>query len=287
MNSKQVLIALNHVPGMGPKTIHRLLKLWPNLEEFWVEFNKGHLYHRLPLILQEALKKLPWSLVEQDLAWSLSKQHYVVTCLDETYPTLLRHIDAAPPVLYLKGNLDALQKPLLAMVGTRQPSSYGQDVTRQWGMAFVKSQLGLVSGLALGVDTVVHQTCLAHQGVTIAVLGSGLDWIYPKKNVALAEKIQENGLLMSEFSRHLPPSPGQFPRRNRIISGLSLCTLVVEAAMKSGSLITARYAVEQNREVFAIPGQVGHPLSLGCHWLIQQGARLASMPGDILSEYPL
>lgn len=285
LNNIEILIALNHVPGMGPKTIHRLLKLFPNLDELWEAFQKGQLVHRLPLAILEALRILPWALVEKDLQWRELTGHHILTVFDEHYPQLLRQIQAAPPVLYLKGNLSALQVPLLAMIGTRQPTHYAKRVSVEWTNEFVKKNIGLVSGMALGIDTSVHTSCIAQEGITIAVLGSGIDCIYPKKNMALAEKIQERGLLISEFPRHLPPKPGQFPRRNRIISGLAWCTLVVEAAEKSGSLITAHYALEQNREVFAIPGTVGHHLSLGCHRLIQQGARLAAVPEDVWREY--
>ncbi len=282
MNSRALLLALNHVSGMGPKTIHRLLQRWPHLPDIFYVDQKY-----LPTALFQAIQQLPWQKVEDDLKWSEHSNHHIVTCLDPEYPKLLLETVGYPPVLYMKGNLKALNAVFLAMVGTRHPTAYGKKVALAWGSRFVKDGIALVSGLALGIDSMVHMACMDNQGVTIAVLGSGVEWVYPKKNVALAEKIQENGLLISEFSRNLPPSPGQFPRRNRIISGLALCTLVVEAAEKSGSLITAAYAVEQNREVFAIPGPVGHPLSLGCHRLLQQGARLAAVPEDVLSEYAL
>ena len=277
-----LLLALNHVSGMGPKTIHRLLQRWPHLPDIF-----GVDRQQMPPALFQVIQQLPWQKVEADLKWGEHPHHHILTCIDSDYPKLLLETVGCPPVLYLKGNLKALNQVFCAMVGTRRPTGYGQKVAYSWGKFFVENGIGLVSGLALGIDSAVHSTCIDHQGVTIAVLGSGVDWIYPKKNLALADKIQENGLLMSEFSRNLPPSPGQFPRRNRIISGLALCTLVVEAAEKSGSLITAEYAVEQNREVFAIPGPVGHPLSLGCHRLLQQGARLAAVPEDVLSEYAL
>ena len=282
MNSRTLLLALNHVSGMGPKTIHRLLQRWPHLPDI-LDVSRQD----LPPALFQVIQQLSWQKVEDDLKWSEHPSHHILTCIDPGYPKLLLETVGYPPVLYLKGNLTALNHVFLAMVGTRHPTLYGKKVALAWGSRFTHEGIGLVSGLALGIDSMVHMACVANQGVTIGVLGSGIEWVYPKKNVALAEKIQENGLLISEFSRNLPPSPGQFPRRNRIISGLALCTLVVEAAENSGSLITAAYAVEQNREVFAIPGPVGHPLSLGCHRLLQQGARLAAVPEDVLSEYAL
>ena len=267
---------------MGPKTIHRLLQRWPHLPDLFDVSRQD-----LPPALFQAIHQLPWRKVEDDLKWSEHPNHHILTCIDLDYPKLLLETVGYPPVLYLKGNLKALSHVFLAMVGTRHPTDYGYKVALSWGSRFTNEGIGLVSGLALGIDSMVHMACVNHGGVTIGVLGSGIEWVYPKKNVALADKIQENGLLISEFSRNLPPSPGQFPRRNRIISGLALCTLVVEAAENSGSLITAAYAVEQNREVFAIPGPVGRPLSLGCHRLLQQGARLAAEPEDVLSEYAL
>jgi DNA processing protein len=282
LNSRALLLALNHVSGMGPKTIHRLLQRWPHLPDI-LRVEKQN----LPPALFQAIQQLPWQKVDDDLKWCEHPNHHILTCIDSDYPKLLLETVGYPPVLYLKGNLKALNHVFLAMVGTRRPTVYGKNLAFEWGAHFVNEGIGLVSGLALGIDSMVHLACVKNHGVTIAVLGSGVDWVYPKKNVALADKIQENGLLISEFSRKLPPNPGQFPRRNRIISGLALCTLVVEAAERSGSLITADYAVEQNREVFAIPGPVGNSMSLGCHRLLQQGARLAAVPEDVLSEYAL
>lgn len=211
--------------------------------------------------------------------------HHLLTLIDERYPPALREIQRYPPLLYIKGDPGVLLTPQLAVVGSRHCSHYG----REWGAWFVQqlalNKITITSGLARGVDAVAHRAALQARGETIAVLGSGLQHLYPANHAALAEEIvASGGALVSEFPLDTPPCAANFPRRNRIISGLSQGVLVVEATLKSGSLITARYALEQNRNVYALPGALGNAGSEGTHWLIQQGALLVTQPEDILTE---
>lgn len=202
------------------------------------------------------------------------------------YPQSLSELRDAPPLLYYQGNLNSLQQPVIAMVGSRKPSDYASYWARQCARELAASGVSVISGLAMGIDGCVHQGAV-ETGSTIAVLGSGLDIIYPARHLTLAQTITERGLLLSEFPPGTEPQARHFPSRNRIISGLSLATVVVEAAIKSGSLITARQAADQGREVFALPGMVTNPLSHGCHQLIRDGAGLVQGSADILQELGL
>lgn len=206
---------------------------------------------------------------------------------DPHYPAALLHTADPPLMLYAQGRLELLSRPAVAVVGSRNPTAQGLDHAHDFAAAFSEVGLTVVSGLALGIDGAAHTGALVHAGTggsTIAVLGTGLDRVYPKRHLALAHQIAREGLLLSEYALGTPPLPANFPRRNRIISGLSLGTLVVEAALKSGSLVTARLAAEQGREVFAIPGSIHAPQSRGCHELIRQGARLVEGVADVLDE---
>lgn len=208
-------------------------------------------------------------------------------CLsDETYPPLLKQIADPPPVLYLAGRTELLQTDCMAIVGSRASTAYGRRTAFSLARSLATS-LTIVSGLALGIDTEAHSGCLAVGGSTIAVLGCGLDVIYPYQNRRLYEKIRESGLLMSEYPLGTPPEGFRFPARNRIIAGVSLGVIVVEAARKSGSLITAQMALDSGREVFAVPGQVDSFKSEGTHWLLKQGAKLVQSAEDVLEEVQL
>lgn len=187
-------------------------------------------------------------------------------------------------MLYVRGRLDVLNTPAFAIVGTRSPTARGAADAAQFAQALSEAGLTIVSGLADGIDAAAHRGGLRAAASSVAVLGTGLDRVYPAKNRALAHELAESGALVSEFALGTPPLPDHFPRRNRIISGLSLGCLVVEAAMHSGSLITARCAVEQGRDVFALPGSIHSPQSKGCHWLIKQGAKLVDDVRDVLDE---
>lgn len=209
-----------------------------------------------------------------------------MTLEDERYPSLLKEIPDPPAVLFVYGEPGILNQPQLAMVGSRHHSPGGRDTPRDFARYLASAGLVITSGMALGIDAACHQGALDGGGQTIAVTGTGLDRIYPARHRDLAHEIAENGALVSEFPIGMPPLAGNFPRRNRIISGLSLGVLVVEAAIKSGSLITARLALEQGREVLAIPGSIHNPHSRGCNSLIRQGAKLVETAQDVLEELP-
>ncbi|WMY74788.1 DNA-protecting protein DprA [Buttiauxella selenatireducens] len=223
--------------------------------------------------------------IEKGLLWLEEPNHYLLTADDDNYPEQLRAIDCYPAALFVAGNIELLSSNQLAVVGSRNLSLYGERWCRMFCEPLAIAGLTITSGLALGIDAVAHRTALSCHGKTVAVLGNGLASIYPKRHKSLAEQIvAEGGTVISEFPLETTPWPGNFPRRNRIISGLSRAVFVVEASERSGSLVTARYAIEQGRELFALPGAVGSPGSEGPHWLIKQGATLVSHPSDILEH---
>lgn len=222
-----------------------------------------------------------------DLEWLEANDIALLTRADERYPPLLQGISGAPLLLFVRGDVDALWLPQLAVVGSRQGTAGGLATARDFAATFASRGFAVTSGLAAGIDAAAHQGALDAGGKTIAVLGTGLDRVYPARHIALARRIVEHGALVSEFPPRTPAKRENFPRRNRIISGLSLGVLVVEAARRSGSLITARHAAEQGREVFAIPGSIHNPLSRGCHLLLRSGAKLVESAPDILEELKL
>jgi DNA processing protein len=220
-------------------------------------------------------------------AWLEEPGHHVVTLADAAYPRRLLEISDPPALLYVKGRLELLARPALAVVGSRQATAQGLINAESFARAFSDAGLTVVSGLALGIDAAAHRGGLAGAASSVAVLGTGADIVYPARNRELAHELAARGALMSEFPLGTRALPTHFPRRNRLISGLALGCLVVEAAADSGSLITARLAAEQGREVFAIPGSIHSPLVKGCHALIKQGATLVESAGDVLEELRL
>jgi DNA processing protein len=218
------------------------------------------------------------------LDWLADANHHLLSLDDPRYPCLLREIDDAPVLLYVAGRLDLLQRPALAMVGSRNPSALGAQTAEGFARGFSGAGLTVVSGLALGIDAAAHRGALDGAGSTIAVVGTGLDIVYPARNRDLAHQIARSGALVSEFPLGMSARADHFPRRNRILSGLALGCLVVEANLRSGSLITARLASEQGREVFAIPGSIHSPVARGCHLLIRQGAKLTESTADVIEE---
>jgi DNA processing protein len=222
--------------------------------------------------------------VERALDWAAAPDHAIVTLADTGYPRALLEIADPPALVYALGRVELLQRPALAVVGSRNATAQGESNAENFARAFSDAGLTIVSGLALGIDAAAHRGGLAGPGSTIAVLGTGIDVIYPRRNAALAAQIAERGLLVSEFALGTAPAAYNFPRRNRLISGLARGCLVVEAAAASGSLITARTAADQGREVFAIPGSIHSPLSRGCHALIKSGAKLVESADDVLDE---
>ena len=222
--------------------------------------------------------------VERALEWAARPNHRILTLADADYPRQLLEIPDPAPLLYVIGDTGLLSRRGVAIVGSRNASAQGEANAGQFCEALSRAGLSVLSGLALGVDAAAHRGGLAGDGSTVAVMGTGADIVYPKKNVPLAAEIARRGALVTEFPLGTPPMAGNFPRRNRLISGLARGVLVVEAALASGSLITARLAAEQGREVFAIPGSIHSPLARGCHALIRQGAKLVESAEDVIEE---
>ena len=210
--------------------------------------------------------------------------HHILVPEDSRYPALLARIRTAPPILFVLGNAELLNDPQMAIVGTRNPTQGGKENARAFAAHFATNGLTVTSGLAVGIDAHAHEAALEAGGNSIAVVGNGLDIMYPLRNRKLAMQLVEHGAIVSEFPIGIPAHPQHFPRRNRIISGMSFGVLIVEAALQSGTLVTARHAMEQGREVFAIPGSIHNPLARGCHHLIKQGAKLVETSSDILEE---
>ena len=218
------------------------------------------------------------------LAWLAEPANHIVTFADVQYPRLLLQTADPPPLLYVKGRLDLLNSPSLAIVGSRNSSAQGAENAAEFARTLSAAGITIISGLALGIDAAAHRGGLDGPGSSIALVGTGLDVVYPARNKALAHELAAKGALISEYALGTPALAANFPRRNRLISGMSLGCLVVEAALQSGSLITARFANEQGRDVFALPGSIHSPLAKGCHLLIKQGAKLVDNANDILDE---
>ena len=277
-------LTLTHAPGVGPATIHRLLDLFASATEI-LEAPTEQLRHSgLNTRAIAALKQPDQAAIDRDLEWSSQASNRIISCRDPYYPALLLEIPDPPPLLYVHGRIDVLGTMQLAMVGSRNPTPGGVRTATDFAEHLSRAGLVITSGLALGIDAACHSGALQADKPTIAVMGTGLDRVYPGSHRELAHRIAEQGALVSEFPVGTQPRPENFPRRNRIISGLSLGTLVVEAAQRSGSLISARCAAEQGREVFAIPGSIHNPLARGCHALIRQGAKLVETAQDIVDE---
>jgi DNA processing protein len=277
-------LTLVHAPGMGAVTVQRLLERFGDVRSILAAADAQLGECGLPARAIQALRLPDPAALERDLEWSAQVGNHVLTCRDPRYPVLLREIPDPPPLLYVHGTVDVLSEWQLAMVGSRNPTPAGERTAGDFASHLARAGLVITSGLALGIDAASHAGALRAGRPTVAVMGTGLDRVYPASHRELAHRIASNGALVSEFPVGTPPRPENFPRRNRVISGLSLGTLVVEAAPRSGSLISARCAGEQGREVFAIPGSIHNPLARGCHALIRQGARLVETAADIVSE---
>ncbi len=281
-------VGFSIVPGIGRARISQLKDHFGSLKDAW-RAPEGKLKQAgLDSRTIEALMTLrPRISLDAEMEKLGRYKVKVLTCDDPLYPARLKEIYDYPPVLYVRGNLPAQDEPCLAIVGTRRPTVYGRQVTEEIVTDLARSGITIVSGLARGIDSVAHRAALDAGGKTIAVFACGLDIVYPAENAKLAQEIMEHGALVSEYPLGTKPKPDNFPLRNRIMSGLSLGVLVVEAGEKSGALITAHQALEQNREVFAIPGSILSPASRGTNRLIQEGAKLVSNYTDILQELNL
>lgn len=280
-------VAFSRVPGFGASRIRRLRAFFGALADAWVAPKHQLLAAGLEPALVEQVEAARRRDPAADLDACRRLGLRVITWDDPDYPERLRVIDYPPAVLFVKGNLLAVQTWSVAVVGTRRPTYYGAQVARTLSRDLAASGVTVVSGLAVGIDTEAHLGALDAGGWTVAVLGSGLDQVYPPKNEALARRIAESGALVSEFPPGTPPAPQNFPIRNRIISGLSLGVVVVEAGENSGALITAGYAADQGREVFAVPGPITSPQSRGTNRLIQDGAGLVTGADDVLEALKL
>ena len=281
-------VGFNVVSGIGPVRFRALRRHFPDLREAWEaehgELRRAGLDQRAIASLLRARETLS---LEEELDKIQRAGARAITWEDEEYPPRLQHIYAPPPVLYIKGRLRPEDEWALAVVGTRRPTPYGRAATRRLVESLARHGIAVVSGLAWGIDTEGHSAALSAGGRTIAVLGSGIDVIYPSEHRHIAERIVEHGAVISECPMGTAPAGKNFPARNRIISGMSLGTLVVEAPRGSGALITAQYALQQGREVFAVPGSIFNPASDGTNRLIQNGAKLVLSIEDILEELNL
>jgi len=278
-------LSLKSVPGIGNHLFKRLIDHFKSPE--MVLNATGEELFRVEGMTKRVVAAVqhhnPSARLQQELDRVYQKGFQLVTMLDPSYPPLLREIPDPPPYLYVYGNLEG-NKSNIAMVGSRHATAYGLTTTRRLGEDLAQLGITVVSGMARGIDTAAHDGALMGKGKTIAVLGCGLDRVYPAENVKLYHRISEMGAVVSEFALGAKPDAHHFPMRNRIISGMSLGTVVVEASKKSGSLITARLAAEQNREVYAVPGSVQSFKSAGTHTLIKQGAKLVEHAQDIIEE---
>jgi DNA processing protein len=279
----QTWLALNRLYNLSPSDIEKICRSIDNAENLLRSSRNSLLRNGFSEKLIEQIQEIDWDDVEEEIKWAEHPQHHIITLIDENYPKLLQEISDPPLVLFVKGDPELLQQPQLAMVGSRNPTPLGRETAFHFADFLAQSGLVITSGLALGIDGASHQGALK-TGKTIAVLGTGLGQIYPLRHQKLAEQVAQSGAIISEFPLHTAPESKNFPRRNRLISGLSLGVLVIEAALRSGSLITARLAGTQGREIFAIPGSTHNPLAKGCHKLIKDGAKLVETAEDILSE---
>ncbi len=278
-------LTLCHTPCVGPLTCRALLQRFSSPRHILAADGETLRAAGIRQRTIEALARGPdRAAVDRDLAWATQAGCHIITLHDPRYPALLEEIADPPPLLYVRGEPALLARPQLAIVGSRNPSPAGRENAVAFAAGLSRLGLLVTSGMALGIDGAAHEGALEADAPTLAVAGTGLDQVYPPAHRGLARRILERGALVSELPPDTAPRPEHFPRRNRIISGLGLGVLVVEAAPRSGSLITARLALEQGREVFAIPGSIHNPLARGCHALIRAGAKLVECLEDIVEE---
>jgi DNA processing protein len=288
VNDRKYWLGFSLVPDIGPRRLAHLLSVFGDIAAAWTA-SEAHL--RQAGIERRPLENLLHLRARIDLDAEIAKVAragaWLVTLADDAYPALLRQVPEAPPVLYVRGTLEATDAQALSIVGTRKATAYGREAAHELAAQLARDGITIVSGLAHGIDAAAHSGALDGGGRTLAVLGCGIDRVYPADNRSLADAIAAHGALISEFPVGMPPDGRNFPRRNRIISGLALGVLVVEAPENSGALITATVAAEQGREVFAVPGNIFNPSSRGSNRLIQDGAKLVMGVDDILLELNL
>lgn len=280
-------LALLRTYGIGCSRGRELLQAFPVITDLFAAPISTLINLGIPLKIANNIRNPPWDLVAKDIEWLSKPHHYLITFQNGNYPALLKQIPDAPLALFVAGNTNILNTHQIAIVGSRKPSHAGLNNAYNFASQLAALGITITSGFAIGIDTESHKGALDAKGKTIAVLGTGANIVYPQSNEALKQQIlEQNGAIISEFPPGTYAKAENFPRRNRIISGLSLGVLIVEATIRSGSLITARLAAEQGREVFAIPGSISNNLAQGCHILIKQGAKLVENVNDILEELP-
>jgi DNA processing protein len=285
-DSLKAWLTLSLIHGLGGEGARHLLREFKSPEAILAASHNALCTFVKPEIATIIGKGVPDELLNPALAWLEEDNNHIVTLGDADYPQSLLNISDPPLLLYIKGRLDLLNMPALAIVGSRHATPQGISNAEQFAKSLSDAGLCIISGMAHGIDAAAHHGALGGSSASIAVVGTGLDKVYPSANRDLAHLLARQGTLISEFALGTPPVAGNFPRRNRIISGMSIGCLVVEASLQSGSLITARLAMEQGRDVFAIPGSIHTPQSRGCHRLIKQGAKLVESAQDILDELP-
>ncbi|SFL46591.1 DNA processing protein [Paenibacillus sp. 1_12] len=291
MDNRTLLIMLHQTDAIGWKTILRIVSCFPELIEAVqltpADWQQLGLTEARANAVVKAFKEATTERVEQVLEKYRARQIEIVTLFDPSYPHLLKQTSQPPWVLYTRGRIELFDSTCISIVGTRNPTAYGRKIAEQFSEELSSANVCVISGLARGIDSSAHIGALRQKGSTLAVLGCGIDHIYPPENKGLYWTIAEQGMLVSEYPLGTKSHPGMFPQRNRIIAGLSFGVVVVEAALQSGSLITADQALDESRDVFAIPGPVSSPKSQGTLALIKQGAKLVSCVEDILEEYRL
>ncbi len=277
-------LTLHHALHATPRSLQLLLKKFMSPKTILAIFKNDPQQLNLTAAQKARLSKINQTKIERDLEWAAQANQHIVTFYHDTYPPLLKQTYDPPLILYIRGDPNALLFQQIAIVGSRKPSHAGKENATQFAFELSKAGLTVTSGLARGIDGCAHQGALAANAKTIAVLGCGANVIYPKQHHTLTQKIAQQGAIVSEYPLDTAPLAENFPRRNRLISALARATLVVEATLCSGSLITARFANEQGREVFAIPGSIHNQQASGCHHLIKEGACLVSCVQDLLDE---
>jgi DNA processing protein len=286
MDNRFILFGLHELEGVGWKTILQLLTRFPD-PHVLLELSAAAIASkgiRVSIAEQIATRFTP-SFIEQKLQLYKKESIQILTLLDEDYPSILKEIAQPPWVLYVKGNVSLLNGRLLGMVGTRTPTLYGKKIAEEWAAALSRVGFSIVSGLARGIDSKAHIGALQGKSKTVAVLGCAINQIYPRENALLYRNIEQEGVIISEYPIGTGMRPGMFPQRNRIIAGLSLGVMVVEAAEDSGSLITVEFAVDESRDVFAVPGPIDSNQSSGVHKLLKDGAKLVTRVEEIVEDY--
>ncbi|APZ44379.1 DNA-processing protein DprA [Acidihalobacter ferrooxydans] len=284
LDTLQAWLRIQRTPGFGISGAKRLIEAFGSLPNAFAASNAELAAAGFSEAARRALRTGRESPIEAALEWAAQPNHHLIAFGTSAYPRRLAELNDAPVLLYAAGDIDLLHHAQLAIVGSRHPTPAGRDNAYHFAKHLAHAGLGITSGLALGIDGAAHEGALDASGITVAVAATGLDRVYPASHRELAKRIVAEGVMLSETPLNTPVSRGAFPRRNRLISGLSMGVLVVEATLKSGSLVTARLASDQGRDVFAIPGSIHNPMARGCHRLIREGAKLVETADDILAE---